>query len=454
MWVALDDEFASARSTKSGQAEVKASTRDPAERAAGALQSLRRQRDEAAKAGKLDEFIEHQRVQLDHLQYVLSGQEEPTQPLALHEAHRNAIQALLTGEGAIALALPEPRKQAADTPKLSEVHALWVGDQERPASTRAGMKRALDYFMKFAGDMRVGEVSRKDITAFADKLREPGGVTDAGSSIANTNTILSLLSALFGFAVRRNLIDSNPASSSRLRDPRRARERRREFDAPALKAIFESPVYSKGERPEGGAGEAAYWVPLLALYTGARINELCQLHPDNVAQEAYVDAAGNEHTAWVIRIEDDKAKGQALKTEGSERRIPVHPDLIGLGFISYAQGQAGKPLLFPMMKTGAKDGKISGNWGRWWGRYLRKTCGVTDERMTFHSFRHTFKHLARQSLIPADVHNALTGHETRASADAYGGLSYPLAPLVEGMKAYRVPGFKLPAPPAGVGVKD
>jgi integrase len=67
--------------------------------------------------------------------------------------------------------------------------------------------------------------------------------------------------------------------------------------------------------------------------------------------------------------------------------------------------------------------------------------------MTFHSFRHSFKHHARQALIPADVHNALTGHETRSAADAYGGLSYPLAPLVEGIKRYRVPGFTLPEPP-------
>ena len=90
--------------------------------------------------------------------------------------------------------------------------------------------------------------------------------------------------------------------------------------------------------------------------------------------------------------------------------------------------------------------KPSGNWGRWFGRYLRTECGVTDERMTFHSFRHTFKHHARQALIPADVHNALTGHETGSAADAYGGLSYPLLPLVEGMKRYRIEGFTPPGP--------
>jgi integrase len=66
----------------------------------------------------------------------------------------------------------------------------------------------------------------------------------------------------------------------------------------------------------------------------------------------------------------------------------------------------------------------------------------------FHSFRHTFKHYCRLASIPTDVHNEITGHETGDVADNYGGMSYPLAPLVEGMGRYRVPGFKLPPPPA------
>jgi integrase len=196
--------------------------------------------------------------------------------------------------------------------------------------------------------------------------------------------------------------------------------------------------------------EAAFWLPLLALYTGARMNELAQLHPDDVMEETYLDPEGRSLVAWVVRIEQSKARGQRVKTEGSERRIPVHADLIASGFIDYAKAQQGRVRLFPDLKGGEKDGRISGAWGQWFSEYLRTKCGVTDERMTFHSFRHTFKHCARQSLIPPDVNNALTGHETGRIADAYGGLSYPLHPLVEGMNRYRVPGFTLPhRPPAG-----
>ena len=36
-------------------------------------------------------------------------------------------------------------------------------------------------------------------------------------------------------------------------------------------------VFASGARPLGGAGQAAYWLPVIALYSGARRNEIAQL---------------------------------------------------------------------------------------------------------------------------------------------------------------------------------
>lgn len=451
MWVTLDQEFDAARAAIAPEDRPIAKPVDVAELAARAIQSLRARRDEAAKAGALEGFIEYQHEQLAYQQAVLDGVEPTAQPLPVHEAHRNAVQALLSGNGAMGLgAVAQPLTAVGDSPRVSELLAHWLKYQERPPSTAKEMQRAIDRFVKVIGDKRVKAIARRDVTAFSDKLREPGGVSPEGVSIPTTNTTLSLLSALLGFAVKRDLIENNPARGTQLKDARRAREKRREFDEPALRAIFGSAIYCADERPDGGAGEAAYWLPLLALYTGARINELCQLHPGDVQQEGYTDAKGRPQTAWVIRIEHDVAKGKRVKTEGSERRIPVHPDLVKLGFVKYAQAQAGKPLLFDKLSMGPKETRLAGNWGRWFARYMRNTCGVTDERMTFHSFRHTFKHHLRQCQVPKDVNDALTGHETGDAADAYGSLSFPLHPLVEGMKRYRVPGFKLPKASSGL----
>jgi integrase len=447
MWVALDQEFDAARAAIAPQSKPAAKPADVAELAARAVQSLRARRDEAAKAGALEGFIEYQREQLAYQQAVLDGVEPAEQPLPVHEAHRNAVQALLSGDGAMALAaVVQPVEEEGENPRVSELLARWL-KEERPPSTVKEMQRAVDRFIKVIGDKRIKAVSRRDVTAFSDKLREPGGVTPGGVSIPTTNTTLSLVSALFGMAVKRNLIDHNPARGTQLKDPQKAREKRREFDAAALAAIFGSPIYAQGERPDGGAGEAAYWLPLLALYTGARINELCQLHPANIYEEQYLEADGEEKSAWVILFEENRSREQRLKNQGSERRIPIHPHLVDLGFVTYAQEQNGKDRLFDKLTAGPNEPRIAGNWGRWFARYLRNTCDVTDERMTFHSFRHSFKHYARMSHIPKDLHDLMTGHVLPAAADDYGGLTYPLNQLVPAIERYRVPGFKLPPPP-------
>ena len=447
-WAGLDEEFAVFRAALLFAPQTGTPT-DPSIVAANLLPKLRARREAAAVAGELPAFIQRMEDGLFYEQAVLAGEEEPAKELAKHEGVRNALQALLAGDGALSIPVEAAlaAMSAEDNPTVSGLHALWLKQDEHQRSTVNEMQRAVNRFVQVIGDKRLKGITRRDVTAFADKLREPGAVTPQGVSIPTTNTTLSMISALFGFAFKRNLIEVNPARGTQLKDVRRAREKRREFDPAALSAIFSSAIYTADQRPEGGAGEAAYWLPLLALYTGARINELCQLHPGDVAQEGYADAKGKPQKAWVIRIEQDAGKDKRVKTESSERRIPVHPDLIKLGFVKYAQAQAGKPLLFDKLSMGPKELRLAGNWGRWFARYMRNTCGVTDDRMTFHSFRHTFKHHMRQRQVPPDVHNALTGHETGDAADAYGGLSFPLLPLVEGLKRYWVDGFTLPKPP-------
>lgn len=446
VWAALDQEFAEKQLSAVGKGGAPV---EPHQKALGVLAALRIRREKAAAEGTLDQLNDYWRGQLEIQQGFLDGDLTPVLSLAEHEGIRNGIRAFLTGDGALAAPIEAALAAAAteENPTITELHARWLKEQERAPSTVKEMKRSIDRFVAIVGDKRIKAVGRRDITGFSDKMREPGTVSPEGVSIPTTNTTLSLLSALFGMAVKRGYIENNPARGTQLKDVRRPREKRREFDTAALSAIFGSAVYTTDERPDGGAGEAVYWLPLLALYTGARINELCQLQPEDVRQEGYTDASGNRRQAWVIRIEHDAAKGKRVKTEGSERRIPVHPDLESLGFVKYAQEQAGKPLLFDRLSMGVNETKQSGNWGRWFGRYLRNKCGVTDDRMTFHSFRHTFKHHMRQCQVPKDVNDALTGHETGDAADAYGGLSFPLYPLVEGMRAYRVDGFTLPKPP-------
>lgn len=158
-----------------------------------------------------------------------------------------------------------------------------------------------------------------------------------------------------------------------------------------------------------------YWLPLVGLYTGARVNEVCQLNPQCDIRE--------EEGVWSFYItpETEAAEGvsKSVKNKTSLRAVPVHSRLIALGFLDYlARVKAsGARLLFP--GWGPRGGRASENAERWFRRYLEE-LGLRDETpgqrvVGFHCFRHTFLTRAEE----LDVHGAesLTGHaDTNVSA--------------------------------------
>jgi integrase len=333
------------------------------------------------------------------------------------------------------------KAKAPDGISLSVAMAAMLKGRPVGARYEARVRKVIEDFNALNGELTVQAVTKHHVLAFKDAL------VAEGQGPANANLLLGCVGSVLIYAMDHlHLITSNPAAKIRLTDKRRDREKRRAFEEPELKRVFESPVYSENLRPAAGGGEASYWLPLLALYTGARQTELGQFHPDDVMQEAYRDADDKEHVAWVIRIVENAARGQFVKNEGSERRVPIHADLIKLGFVRVAQAALakGQVRIFPDIVPDSTK-RLMGNWSKWFGRYRRLECALPSKDTPFHSFRHTFKHYARLARIPNEVHNEFTGHETGDVADTYGGLSYPLHPLVEGMKLYRVSGLKLPA---------
>lgn len=94
-----------------------------------------------------------------------------------------------------------------------------------------------------------------------------------------------------------------------------------------------------------------YWLSVLALFTGARPRELCQINPQ-------VDF-GQVKEIWYLDINHQSAAGVGVKKSvktGEVRRIPVHSELVKLGFIKYIERmkKGGADRLFPdlRMKSG------------------------------------------------------------------------------------------------------
>ncbi len=311
----------------------------------------------------------------------------------------------------------------------------WAAEGKRNLKTVDMYNRTVSRFRNLVGKIPIQDVKREDVVRFKDELLK------SGQSAANTNKQLIVVNTLLNYAKANALIDTNWASGVSIKIERKEKPRVA-FDTDALNAIFSSPVYRDSQRPKAGAGDAAYWLPLLALYTGARLEELGQLHPSDVIEENYYDSDGNTAIAWVIRIKHSEEVGQGVKNFGSNRRVPIHFELIRLGFLTYALNakREGRYRIFHKL-IADKYGTETAQFSKWFNRYLRTTCGVIDKRMTFHSFRHAFKDFCRAAGI--DVGDKLTGHVNSSVGDSYGADLYPLHPLVNAIKRYRVFGLDL-----------
>jgi integrase len=167
-----------------------------------------------------------------------------------------------------------------------------------------------------------------------------------------------------------------------------------------LRTLFNSEVFAAGVRPDGGRGEAAYWLPLLGIFTGARLGELASLAVHAIVTDERTDVV-------YLSIFDDEDRGRKLKTASSRRVVPVHPQLVKLGFLSLLVEQrrtqdGGRALLFPLIEPGS-GGQYGASWSKWFGRYIRN-IGIENRARVFHSLRHGFKDELRIAGVSEDLH--------------------------------------------------
>jgi len=348
-------------------------------------------------------------------------------------------------------------------PKLHEAFVSWKAGGSTKGARKPGSssvreaEHAVQRFREWHGDLRLGNIDKAKTREFRDALarvrtRLPRDVVKLPlrellkrdfSMLppvhANTiNKLTNLLSAIVAHAMREGQMDqmpsfANPFQGIRLDVDDRAGEGRGIFEAADLKAIFSTPIYAKGSRPIGGGGEAAFWLPLIALLTGARQNELAQLRIEDLRQDA-------DSGLWFFDIGTEG--GRSIKTASSRRKVPVHPHLVSVGLLRHRQSLIDRSgmtsgNLWPDMKSDA-EGRPAGPWSKWFNRYLRLTAKVEQRSKVFHSFRHTFKRMCRDAGIAEELHDALTGHSGGGVGRSYGG-GFGLKALAEAIGGIEVP---------------
>lgn len=313
----------------------------------------------------------------------------------------------------------------------------WAAEREPRPKTIDTFRRAAVSFHKIVRKP-LSKVEKSDVVAFKKAL------LDRGTSTANARCLLSRVRTLFQYANDNDIIKMNPAAGVTIPTTNKEkRSKRLPFSLEGLRVIFSTSVFTSNERPTGSKGEAAAWMPLLALFTGARLEELAQLRIQDVNAEEYWNPDGQRLSAPCLHIREDMTDRLELKTEASERLVPIHRTLKKLGFLDYVQSLRDRKAywLFPEMTPGAYD-RRGVKWGEWFGRFLRKDCGIKDKRLVFHSFRHLFKDLLRAAGIEEGIQRQLMGHRGRDAADGY-GKGYSFDQLVKAMDRVRIPGLQI-----------
>jgi integrase len=263
------------------------------------------------------------------------------------------------------------------------------------------------------------------------QLLQQLGVTRATEgttlSAGSINKAVGALQTVFHWISNQGYLDdypnwSNPAANMKMHDSAEQEGGRLPYDPEDLNVIFNSPVFRDGERPRAGGGEAAKWLPLIALFSGARLEE--------IGQALVADVKQQDGVVYFDINTLDKQAGKRVKNLSSRRELPLHPELIRCGLLAYieARRRGGDERLFPELRPSV-SGQVTGNWSKWWGRYT-DDLGVTDPRKVFHSFRHTFKRACRSARIEEELHDALTGHTSASVGRRYGG-GVPLEVLAE-----------------------
>lgn len=203
---------------------------------------------------------------------------------------------------------------------------------------------------------------------------------------ATVNGYLSKLRAVLNYAQNEGWIDRNPARGLRVVDPVRARDKRKPFSPDQLRLIFDAPIFRGCQNDGDGYAvpgparprRARFWIPLLALFAGLRMNEACQLEADDIV---LIDGI------WCLSISSASATGPSkkLKTDASERLIPIHPVLKAIGFLDFAADvrAARRVRLFGELNAGS-SGYLSDPYSKWFRRFLAK-AGAAEPKTCFHN---------------------------------------------------------------------
>ncbi len=302
--------------------------------------------------------------------------------------------------------------KAGNTLRLSDAIEQFIAEKSSDGSwsgkTKDEIQAALDLITEILGNQSISELTRENALSVREtltklpinrskdplyrdksvaqilKMRKP----EQCLSTASVNKCITRASALWEWALQFNYVNSNIFKNMQLKTGKATRDLRERFTSDQVKLLLANLDHSAEDR---------YWITYIAAYSGMRLNEICQLDTKDIVCKDNV-------YSFSINADGNNKK---LKTLSSKRLVPIHDQLVYLGFLKYVESRKNSTKLFPDLKF-TKNG-FGDAISKWFGRYRQK-LGFAKDGPDFHSFRHTVADSLKQLRVDQTIIEDILGH--------------------------------------------
>ncbi|MDX0356746.1 tyrosine-type recombinase/integrase [Sinorhizobium medicae] len=263
-------------------------------------------------------------------------------------------------------------------------------------------------------------------------------------STTTVNRYLSGFSAFCTWLANHGYLQQNPAADMFLKKSKE--KTTKPFTVDQMNTLFKSPFFTGCQSDDAPRfwnkpgnvtiRDHRFWVPLVMLYSGARPAEIAQLGIDDLRPE---------HGHWIMHITTEGDGDKSVKTDGSMRVVPVHKELVKLGFLDYHADmrEAGHTRLFPLAERNER-GQMMADFSRDFPRYLTKIGLKSGRGLSLYSFRHGVADALRRAGHLDEQFGFILGHVAGTMTQRYGTLPQGmLEQRVKLINAIAYPGLNL-----------
>jgi integrase len=290
-------------------------------------------------------------------------------------------------------------------------HMAELQRSNRGAEAARRWRPCIDNLIEFLKHDDAVRLTRHDVIGWKEQLQ----TTLSPKTVRDSH--MAALRAILRRGVDSGRLKENVADQVRVRVPAKQQTRERGLTDDEAGAILRAArAHQRVERKNARTTESVFtaaakrWVPWLCAFTGARVAELTQLRK--------VDVRLDEQIPF-IRITPEAG---SVKT-GQYRDVPLHPQLLDLGFGDFASSAADGPLFFDAGADRKGQQHPSKQVAQRLAVWIRSLKVVADEVDPNHGWRHRMKTVARDLDLNMRIIDAIQGHAPRTAGEHYGDVS-------------------------------